>query len=71
MLDTTEGAQLLRTNTGLEWRYYPPSPHRIPFVLLGSALADPSLRLEMYAGRHYVYRLAPADSLEAVKARRL
>ena len=71
VLDMKDGAQLLQTDNGLTWRSSTPAPHRIPFSLLGTSLQDPDLRLEMDVGRLYTYRLAPLDSLEAIKAHRL
>ena len=68
VLDRQKGGQLLRTDAGSQWRYYEPSRHLIPFVLLGSSLDAADLQIQMDVGRPYTYRLAPLDSLEAIKA---
>lgn len=70
VLEVKDGAQLVMTDAGKTWRYYTPTVHRIPLVLLGTSLQDPDLQVEMDVGRIYTYRLAPLDSLEAIKAHR-
>lgn len=65
VIDRREGAILQRD---LSW--WPTSAYRfpVPLLLLGRSLDDPGLQIRLgTGGGAYTYRLAPLDSLEAIK----